>query len=368
MERWTIALAVFAVTAAASALLVSRSIPIYKQLGLIDPVHPSRVHKTPVPRGAGVAMFLAFLIGISVSFSLDVQRFAIETERILLLLAGCMIVVTVMIVDDAIGLAPRVKLGWQIGAALVVVLPRLRGSGHGIVIEQFNAPFFGQIDVPIALAVAFTIFWIVGMMNTLNWVDGLDGLAGSVTLVACIVLFLHTFFWPRGNPQFTVSLIPLALAAAVIGFLPFNWFPAKIIMGDAGANFLGYALAVASIIGGAKIATALLALLLPVLDVAWVILYRILKGKSPLLRDRGHLHHRLLDNGWSQAQIVLFVSGVSLLAGITSLLLPTRGSKLAAMLLLGGVLFASLAYMASQEGKRDQAEPVDATGGQTLLG
>jgi UDP-GlcNAc:undecaprenyl-phosphate GlcNAc-1-phosphate transferase len=320
----------------------------------MDPVNPRKIHGTPLPRGAGVAMFLAFLFGIALTYLLEVQRFGDETERLLLLIIGCTIVVAVMLVDDAVGLNPLVKLGWQVGAALIVVAPRLRGIGHGIVIDQFNAPFFGQIDVPLGLAVIFTIFWIVGMMNTMNWVDGLDGLAGSVTLVACTILFLHTYFWPRDDPQFTVSLLPLALGAAVIGFLPYNWNPAKIIMGDSGANFLGYALAVASIIGGAKIATALLTLGLPILDVAWVILYRIAHGRSPVRADRGHLHHRLLDSGWSQAQIVLFVSSVSLLTGIASLLLPNRGAKLGAMVALGVATLIFIGVIAMRDQRRQE--------------
>ncbi len=349
MSNWEIAGIVFGVTAGLSVLLVARSIPLYRQLNLLDPITPRKIHTTPVPRGAGVAMFLAFVIGISLTFALDVDRFAIETERILLLLAGCAVVVVIMFVDDVVGLSPLTKLGWQIGAALIVVLPRLRDDRHGIVIDQFNMPFFDVVKLPLLLAVAFTIFWIVGMMNTLNWVDGLDGLAGSVTLVVCTILFLHTYFWPRGDPQFTVSLIPLVLGAVVIGFLPFNWNPAKIIMGDSGANFLGYALAVASIIGGAKIATALLALGLPVLDVAWVILVRIVQGRSPVVADRGHLHHRLLDGGWSQAKIVLFVAGISLVAGMSSLLLPSRGLKLVAIMLLGLVLLGIIATMARRD-------------------
>jgi UDP-N-acetylmuramyl pentapeptide phosphotransferase/UDP-N-acetylglucosamine-1-phosphate transferase len=194
--------------------------------------------------------------------------------------------------------------------------------------------------------VGFTIFWIVGMMNTMNWLDGLDGLASSVTLVATAVLFAHTYFWPRDNPQFTISIIALVLAAAVAGFLPFNWHPSKTILGDAGANFLGFTLAVLSIIGGAKIATALLALGLPVLDVAWVILYRIRHGRSPLSADRGHLHHRLLDRGWSQAKITLFVAGISAMFGVLALVLPTRGSKLAAMFGLGLVLLFTVGGLA----------------------
>ena len=262
-----------------------------------------------------------------------------------------------MTVDDAIGIAPIPKLLWQIGAALLVVVPRFRGDYHGIVIDSFNAPVFGEVRLPLVIGALATVFWIVGMMNTINWVDGLDGLAASVTLVACGVLFLHTYFWPRSNPQFTISLLPLAIAAVIIGFLPFNWHPARIIMGDAGANFLGYALAIASIIGGAKIASALLALGLPIMDVAWVIFYRISHGRSPLEADRGHLHHRLLDGGWSQAQVVVFVAGVSALFGASALLLPSKGLKLAAMLLIGFVLIAILAWIASRADRSHEPAP-----------
>lgn len=364
MQHALVALAIFGVTAGLSALLVRRTIPILQHLGFMDPPNPRKVHATPLARGAGIAMFLAFAVGVALTFSFPVVRNLPEIERIAFLLAGSAVIVVVMLVDDAIGLSPRTKLGWQIGVAALVVLPRLRGEHHGIVIEQFNAPRFGQIDLPLAIAVGFTVFWIVGMMNTMNFVDGLDGLAASVTLVACTILFLHTFFWPRGNPQFTISLLPLALGASVVGFLPFNWHPAKVIMGDSGANFLGFALAIASIIGGAKIATALLALGLPVLDVAWVIVYRMAHGRSPVRADRGHLHHRLLDSGWSQAQIVLFVSGVSLAAGISSLLLPTRGAKLGALVVLGLVLMAILSWLALRPGRGQAPKPIDEAGPQ----
>jgi len=358
VEHWTIALIIFAMTGALSALLVGRTIVLSRRLGLLDQTGPRKIHKTPVPRAGGVAVFAAFVVGLTFSFSLDIVRFPRETERLLLLLGAATLIVAVMIYDDAIGIAPLPKLGWQIGAALLVIVPRVRGENHGIVIEQFNAPVIGVIEVPIVIAFGLTLFWIVGMMNTLNWVDGLDGLAASVTLVVCTILFAHTYFWPREDPQFTVSILPLVLAAAVIGFLPFNWHPARIILGDAGANFLGFALAVAAIIGGAKIATAILALGLPVLDVAWVIVYRIAHGRSPLNADRGHLHHRLLDNGWSQAQIVLFVAGTSLLFGMSSLLLPSREAKLAAIVALGLVLVVILVMMALRDQRRtDRTTP-----------
>jgi len=357
VEPVLIAITIFIATTAVSRVLVSRVLLLSQRLQvLIDLPGPRRVHTTPVPRSGGVAVFLAFVFGVTLSFSLGVERFPSEVERIALLLAASALIVGFMLYDDALGLSPKIKLLVQIGVALIVVLPRLQGRAHGIVIDQFNAPHVGLVTLPVGIAMAFTVFWIVGMMNTVNWLDGLDGLASSVALVACAVLFAHTYFWPRNNPQFTISLLPLALGAAIIGFLPFNWHPARIILGDAGANFLGLALAVLSIIGGAKIATALLALGLPVLDVAWVIVYRTVHGQSPLTADRGHLHHRLLDQGWSQARIVGFVAGVSAVFGTLALILPSREAKLLAMLILGLVLLGTVGGMAIRGKRSDRRE------------
>ena len=313
---------------------------------LLYPTEPRQIHTSPLPKFGGVAMFVAFCGGIALSFMLPVERFPEEVERIVLLVTGAAIVVAVMLYDDLVGIAPLPKLAWQILAAGVIILPRFRGEDHGLVIEQFTNPFGGIIELPLLPAMLFTVLWIVGMMNTLNWVDGLDGLAGSITLVVAGVLFLHTFFRPEGNPQFTISLLAMALGAAVIGFLPFNWHPARILMGDTGAMFLGFALAVIAIIGGAKIATALLALWVPILDVAWVIIFRIMNGRSPLRADRGHLHHRLLDMGWSQQQIVLAVAGLSATLGIASLIIPWPELKLALLIAAGFVGVGILALLA----------------------
>jgi len=355
MSHALIALVIFAVTLSASLFLISRSILLANRLGLLDQPGEKRVHKRPVPRAGGPGMMLAFVLGVALSFSFDILRFTIEIERILLLIAGSVFVALVVFYDDVVGIAPKPKLLLQVIAALIVVLPRLRGEAHGIVIEQFNIPFGDAVTLPLAVAIAFTIFWIVGMMNTLNWIDGLDGLAGTVTLVGCLILFIHTYFWPRHDPQFTISILPLALGAAVLGFLVFNWHPAKIIMGDSGAMFLGFALAIISIIGGAKIATALLALGLPILDVAWVILARTARRRSPGTRDLGHLHHRLLELGWSQPRIVLFVGGVSTVLGLLALLLPTRELKLLAIGGAGLVVLATVVALAVRAPEKNES-------------
>lgn len=346
MSGGLIATLVFAITGAVSVAFVLKATDLFGRLGLVDQPGERRVHTKAVPRGLGVAIFLAFLTGIGLTFIFPVQRQHEETERILLMVIGSAIVIGVMLVDDAISLGPITKLLWQVIAAAIVVLPRLRSDEHGIVIEQVNLPFLGTVSFPLLVALAITFVWLVGMMNVMNWVDGLDGLAGSVTLVASTVLFIHTYWGPDSVPQYTISLLPLALAAAVTGFLPFNWHPAKVIMGDAGAMFLGFALGIISIIGGAKIATALLVLGLPLLDGLWVTLYRLVNGRSPLRADMGHLHHRLLKAGYSQPQIVLFVSGVSAVFGALALLLPNRELKLAGFALIGIILLILLVVLA----------------------
>lgn len=342
MTNGLIVAVVFLVTLATSVAFVYKTTDLFSRLGLLDRPGPRRVHKAPVPRGLGVAIFLAFLVGIAATYFLPVERQPQETERILLMVIGAAIVVGVMLVDDAISLGPGIKLVWQLVAAGVVVLPRLRSVDHGIVIESINLPFLDTWTVPLGVAIVGTFVWIVGLMNVMNWVDGLDGLAASVTFVSCVVLFIHTFWGPDSIPQFTISLLPLALGAAVLGFLPFNWHPARVIMGDAGAMFLGYALAVVAIIGGAKIATALLVLGVPLIDGLWVTMYRFLHGRSPMHADMGHLHHRLLAIGLGQRTIVLLMSGLSTLFGAMALLLPSQELKLVTLVLLGLGLLAAV--------------------------
>lgn len=349
MERAAIAVTVFIITTIVSSLFVSRSLKMATRLSFLDVPGPRSTHRQPVPRAAGLAIYLAFVLGIGLTFSAGVDRFPAEIERLLLLLVGGGLLTGVMVFDDALGLHPLTKLIWQSAAAAIVIVPRLHGPDHGIVIDQFNLPVFSSVQLPLGLAILVTFIWIVGFCNALNFVDGLDGLAGTVTLIACTVLFLHTYFRPRDDPQFTISLIPMVLGAAIVGFLPFNWHPAKIIMGDAGAHFLGFTLAVIAIIGGAKIATAMLALGLPAADLAWVVIYRIAHGRSPMTGDRGHLHHRLIDRGWGPQRVVLWIGGLSVLFGAASLLLRSRELKLGAIVIVGLVVFVIVTIVARDD-------------------
>ncbi|MEZ4505923.1 MAG: MraY family glycosyltransferase [Thermomicrobiales bacterium] len=336
MSHAQIAVLLFCSVSALSAFLVWRAIPIGRQLAIVNR------SGVPAPRIGGIAVAIAFWFGVAVSFALPINRFPIEVERIALICLAGAAITLFMLLDDAVGLAPRTKLGIQIAVAAIMILPRLRNAFHGIAIDQFNAPMFGTVTLALPVAVVVTIFWFVAMMNAINWIDGIDGLAPTVTLVAAIVLFLHTYFWPRADPQFTISILPLVLGAAVLGFLPFNWFPARITLGDAGSNFLGLTIAAISIVGGAKLATALLVLGLPLLDLVWVTVARAARGQPIATGDKSHLHHRLLARGWSVGRIVGFVGGVSLFFGVLSLLLPSKEAKLGAMLALAAVLLLTV--------------------------
>lgn len=351
MANGLIALVLFLITLIASYAFVAKASSLFEKWGLVDRPGPTRVNPNIVARGLGVAMYLAFLVGVGVSYSLPVERFPAETERILLMVIGAAIVVAVMLVDDAISLPPTVRLIWQVVAAMMVIMPRFQGESRGMIIEQVHLPVFGLTTFPLIIAVIGTVVWLVGMMNVMNWVDGLDGLAGSISLVACSVMFIHTFWGFGGLPQFTISLLPLMLGAAILGFLPFNWHPSKVIMGDAGAMFLGYTLGVISIIGGAKIGMMLLVLGFPIMDGLWVTMNRIMNGQNAMHRDNRHLHHRLLRAGFNQKQIVLIFSGISGIFGAAALFLPTQEAKLIALIVLAIILLVILWLLARQPDK-----------------
>ncbi|MEO6456866.1 MAG: MraY family glycosyltransferase [Chloroflexia bacterium] len=347
-------LAIFAVTLAVSLGLTPLVRRFAIQRGMVDkPGAARRVHIVPVPRLGGLAMYAAFAIGILLMFGLNVHSLQaplkgnglFEPARILFALAGAGIVTLVMAVDDVRGVRPIPRLLWQIGAALLVILPALfwpgqpneiapgvfepagtlhYDQGAGVLALSVQNPFGGAIVLPLAVAVVFTIFWIVGMTNTINWIDGLDGLAGGVSVVACLVMFIITL----RLEQYTLAYLPLILGAATLGFLPYNIHPARIFMGDSGAMFLGFALAVISIIGGAKMASVLLVLGIPLLDGVYMIIYRLYRGRSPLSADRGHLHHRLLDIGFSQQQVVFIFYLLCGIFGVLAFLLTSTTDTL----------------------------------------
>jgi UDP-GlcNAc:undecaprenyl-phosphate GlcNAc-1-phosphate transferase len=187
------------------------------------------------------------------------------------------------------------------------------------------------------------VIWLVGMTNTVNWLDGLDGLAAGVTAIAAVVLFINAAY--RLNPpQESVALLPLALLGATLGFLPYNFFPARLFIGGS-AHWLGFTLGALSIIGGAKMAAVLLVMGGPILDVAWQIISRIRRGRNPTVGDRGHLHFRLQDMGISQRKIVLAYYGFCAFFGVLTLAISSRMFKLIAMGVMVAIVVGVLVWL-----------------------
>jgi UDP-N-acetylmuramyl pentapeptide phosphotransferase/UDP-N-acetylglucosamine-1-phosphate transferase len=353
-------LIVFGIATLSTAALtpVVRSLSL--RWGVYDPINPRKLHTTPISHLGGIAIFAGFMLAIGVSLWLTsgvsaIQRDGYENLRIVLLLVGATMLWVVSLLDDIYDLPALPRLIWQVLCALVAVGPYLweqqlwpGDQARGIIFTAFNNPITGgQINfhqLSPMLAIGVTLVWVVGMTNTVNWIDGLDGLAAGVTLIAAAILAIHTYTLN----QTTVALLPLALAGACIGFLPFNFHPARIFMGDSGAMVLGYVLGIAAIIGGAKLASALLVLGVPILDGVWMVFYRRYTGGRASSADRRHLHHRLLDLGLSQRQVVLLYYTVSAIFGAIALLVPSGYGlwKLGALLVLVVLLAGVLIYVA----------------------
>jgi UDP-GlcNAc:undecaprenyl-phosphate GlcNAc-1-phosphate transferase len=268
---------------------------------------------------------------------------------------GSLVVFIGGVLDDRYDLRPRWQLLIQFLGALVAVL-------HIIFIEVFSNPFDSLwlwTQTPLALlfrvdenqvwiwiwrplALFFSFFWVMGMINAVNWLDGLDGLAAGVCLIAAVLFAWHSYRLGQVTGQETAPLFPLALAGALVGFLPFNFAPARIFLGSAGAYLLGYQMATLSILAPAKLSTALLVLTVPIVDVAWQIIARLRQGRNPLLGDRGHLHFRLSDKGLPTRMIVLGYYGVAIAFGLVAILIDDPLMKLMALVVLGAAVLAVL--------------------------
>lgn len=298
-----------------------------------------RQESLAMPKLGGLAIFAGFLIAIALAQLLPVPRFdPYEIIRLAGLIIGGIVIFALGIIDDIWGLNYfQAFLGQILSAAIAIVFQ--------IFIEFFNNPFTGlQTDPwPPLVTVALTMFWLILMMNTVNLLDGSDGLAAGLAVIAGMVLFLNSAF--RLEPaQTSVSLLPLALAGASLGFLVHNFYPARIYMGGS-AWFLGYVLGTLSIIGGAKMATILLVMGLPLMDLGWQIINRLRHGYNPFHGDRGHLHFRLLDAGLlSPRQIALGYYAVCALLGLLTLVTASQLFKFIAFGLM--LVFVAVGFIA----------------------
>ncbi len=334
-------LLVFAVAAGAALALVPLSARIGAAVGLIDLPRPGEVQRRPVGRAGGYGIVAAFFLALAVSIPIA-DRFPSEFPALAGLTLGAALLVPFAAWDDARRLGPLPQLVAQFACAAVPI-------AFGIRMTSISNPFGTALQLPAWLVVPVTLLWIVGMINTLNWIDTMDGLAGGVALIGALVLCAKSLLQegPDGHlrPQYTIAMLLLALAGACLGFLVYNFPPARIFMGTGGSMFLGYALGVLSIIGGAKIATAALVLGVPILDTALVILQRLAGRRSPFRGGDGrHLVHRLLAAGLSVRQIAVLLYVLTALFGSLALrLLKTdKFYAFAIMVLAVGLLFLFL--------------------------
>lgn len=302
----------------------------------MDAPNARKVHKKPIPRIGGLGIyagFMAAIIFVAIKFGLDGEQIR---ETVGLLVSGSLIV-ALGLVDDYKNLPAKVKLLGQIIAAAVLVF------GFGVRIDFITDPFGDYIYFE-NLAWFATMFWLVGLTNTVNLIDGLDGLAAGVAAIASVTIMLIAL-----EQNFVlVALLTAALAGAAVGFLRYNFHPAEIFMGDTGSMFLGFMLAGISVTGAVKSVAAIalvvpvFALGLPILDTTFAIVRR-LRGGVPIFKpDKGHLHHRLLNVGFTQRQAVLLMYVISALFGLSAIALTAVSCQIAVLILL--IVFAAIIY------------------------
>ncbi len=292
------------------------------KIGAIDvPKDNRRVHKKPIPRLGGLAIFSGFMISCIV--------FLRPTQELLAIMLSSFIIVCMGIVDDTAPMKAKTKLLIQIICAGIV-------TWAGVRIDFFTNPFEKETLVVLKmLSIPVTVFWIVGITNTVNLIDGLDGLAAGVSAIAALTLTAVALF----SKQFNTATLLMGVAGGAVGFLPHNFNPAKIFMGDTGSLFLGFILSVAAVEGTIKGATVvavvipLFALAIPILDTTFAIIRRYLAGKPIMEADKGHLHHRLLAKGLSQKRTVVFLYAIAAVLGASSLLI-LRSDYMAAAIVI----------------------------------
>lgn len=306
------------------------------------PIGERKIHRQPVPLLGGVAVYLTFLILIIIfkDFILDGR---IRPSYLLAIALGGFFLMLGGYLDDKYNLKPVKQIIWPILAALAIIF-------SGLEINYITNPAGGIINISSSLISGLIVFfWLMGMMYTTKFLDGLDGLVSGLAVIASIILFCVSLFWDAS--QSGTAILALILGGSALGFLFFNFYPARIFLGEGGSTFLGFALGVVAIISGAKIATTLLIMGLPILDVVWVISRRYFKEKrSAFLADDQHLHFRLLKAGLNQRQAVLILYFIALLFGAVAIFQRTTGKLVAlAFLILG--MFA-LEYFLAVKNKK----------------
>jgi UDP-GlcNAc:undecaprenyl-phosphate/decaprenyl-phosphate GlcNAc-1-phosphate transferase len=312
------------------------------RIGVVSKAGGRRVNEGDmrgVSKLGGIALFVGFTVTVLVAQLLPIPRLdPNEVIRLTGLVIGGVVIFGIGLLDDMFELnAVQIGIGQIVAAGIAVLFQ--------IFIETFNNPLTGdQTDPwPFLVTVTISMFWLGLMMNTVNFMDGLDGLAGGVSFIAGTMLFVNSAFVLQ-PAQTSVSLLPLALMGTSLAFVLHNFYPARIFMGG-GAFFLGYVLGTLSIIGGAKMATILLVMGLPLMDLAWQAAHRMSQGRNPMQGDRGHLHFRLLDMGFTQRQIVLTYYAFCTLFGVLTLITASQLFKFIAFAVMLSLIAAGFVML-----------------------
>lgn len=317
------------------------STPFVKKLafkiGAVDvPKDSRRMHKKPMALLGGLAIYWGFLVSVLCFADFLLPSGSVNWGLIGILI-GSTVIMVLGIFDDIKPLSAKFKFLIQILAAALPVLLNVR-------VFAISNPFAADtlIRLPDWFSITFSILWIVGITNAVNLIDGLDGLAAGVSSIAAVALL--SILLLQHNITGSLIVLAAALAGGCFGFLPYNFNPAKIFMGDTGATFLGFILACISVQGPFKtyvaFAVPMLVLGLPIFDTLFAIIRRLLKGQSPMAPDRGHLHHKLVDKGFSQKTSVIILYGLSIMLAISAILMLFGGFTRAVIMIISVLVFA----------------------------
>jgi len=312
------------------ATIILKKIALFAQI--IDiPDRTRKLHKQATPLLGGVAIFISFFTGLGVMEETILARGLTGAQLFSFFIAGLILIIG-GVIDDIYELSPQKNIVLPVVATIILI-------AGGVGISKITNPGGGLFYFSGQTAAVLTFIWVMGMIYTTKLLDGVDGLVAGLGTIAGLIIFLFAMTTRYYQPD--VGLMALIFAAACAGFLIFNFYPAKIFLGESGSLFVGYVIAVLAIISGAKIAVALLIMGLPVLDAAWTILRRLRAGNNPFKSaDKKHLHHRFLDMGFSQRQTVLVYYSFAAAFGGLALFLQSNGKIIAL-----GVLTASMAIM-----------------------
>jgi UDP-GlcNAc:undecaprenyl-phosphate GlcNAc-1-phosphate transferase len=308
--------------------LVPQTMRLACKLEAIDRPDGRKVHHKPMPRLGGVAIFAGVILPAGF-----IAGFVMQSSLYWGVVFGGIIAFAVGFLDDVYQLSPLVKLAGQVAAAMVAI-------GFGILVEFMTNPFGGLIGLGY-LSIPLTLIWIVGITNAINLIDGLDGLAAGVASIAALTMGVAAYL--QAAPM--VFVLAMVILGAVLGFLPYNFYPARTFMGDGGSNFLGFMLACLSVMGAAK-STALFSIFVPIVilgipifDTFFAIVRRFHNKASILKPDKNHLHHRLLAMGLNHRTSVLVIYAISGLFGLTAILLNIAGTPQGSLILVVLLLF-----------------------------